>query len=190
MSALQRAEHPRPGTVSPADSIQHLSVRHCREQVGRRMPAAVCSRSSLPIHARRYSSQSSRLLRQQTTRVRHCLRRSRESDAQRPLAQLIVTATRISNAEHVTPASAMGAFLHGFAMKPSFSGSAIPSGPSWASLDLAFVGTRAAAHVTGTRCCEATKLTRPDHCTSGRSRWKAGVRSCPGMPDVRMNRSD
>src|SRR5690606_21075733 len=60
-------------------------------------------------------------LRQRTrlSRVRHCLRRSRESDAQHPLAQLLVAATRIPNAEHVTPASATDAFLKGFAMEPS-----------------------------------------------------------------------
>jgi hypothetical protein len=45
--------------------------------------------------------------------------------------------------------------------------SATASGPSEGSLDLTL--TRAAVHATGTCCCESTKLTRPDQCTSGRS---------------------
>jgi len=44
-------------------------------------------------------------------RVRHCHRRSRESDAQHPLPQPSVTARRVSRAEHVTPAFATDAIL-------------------------------------------------------------------------------
>jgi hypothetical protein len=62
--------------------------------------------------------------------------------------------------------------------------SAIPSGSLKGSLDLALFA-RAGAHATGTRCCEATKLTRPDHGASGRSRWnQAGPQPCRECPDV------
>jgi hypothetical protein len=104
-------------------------------------------------------------------RVRHCHRRSRESDAQLPLPQLSVTARRVPRAEHVTPRPQR-------AQSSTASQRSLLSAPPRAALikgglDLA-PSARAAAHVTGTRCCEATKLTRPDQCTSGRSRWKQG----------------
>ena len=73
------------------------------------------------LHLRQLTDHKKAAPKRSSSRVRHCLRRSRESDAQLPLPQLLVTARRIARAEHVTPASATDAILHGFAMKPSSS---------------------------------------------------------------------
>ena len=113
--------------------------------------------------------------------MRHCHRRSRESDAQLPLPQLLVTARRVPRAEHVTPRPQRTQSSTASQRSPSVM-SATASGPIKGSLDLA-PSARAAAHATGTRCCEATKLTRPDSMHVRPLAMEKGRNSLlPGMP--------
>ena len=72
-------------------------------------PGSRAVRQSSPAATR--DDNQSAPARSSSPRVRHCHRRSRESDAQLPQPQLSVTARRVPRAEHVTPASATDAIL-------------------------------------------------------------------------------
>jgi len=116
------------------------------------------------------TSLKTRLRQRTSARVRHCLRRSRESDAQLRLAQLSVATSVFRYAEYVTRVC-NGRIPQRFATKrPFLSMSANPSGLLWAA-SISRSNERGRRRMLPT-CArrEATKLNRPDQCTSGRSR--------------------